>query len=117
VKLRPLSKASDKRGSQAPISILHSNINMKMCRVSFTNVVNVPEIPDIVEMIQFCWISETTCEIPDRTPDVIKRNEKAVSMSNYIPSQGHLSKGLVFFFAAKITFRARVEKILSRSPR
>jgi hypothetical protein len=65
---------------------MNSDINMKMCRVSFTNVVNVPEIADIVEMIQFCWIFETTCEIPDRTPGVIKRKEKAVSMSNYIPS-------------------------------
>jgi hypothetical protein len=110
VKLRPLSKASDERGSQAPISILHGNINVQMCGVSFANVVNVPEISDIVEMIQFCWIFETAGEIPHRTAGVIKRNEKAVSMSNYILSQRHLSKGLFFFVAAKMTFRARLEK-------
>jgi hypothetical protein len=84
-----------------------------MCGVSFANVVNVPEIFDIVEMIQFCWIFETACEIAHRTVGVIKHNERAVSISNYILSQRHLSKGLFFFLAAKITFRARLEKIPS----
>jgi hypothetical protein len=60
--------------------------------------------------LRFRWIFETAGEIPHRTAGVIKRNEKAVSMSNYILSQRHLSKGLFFFVAAKMTFRARLEK-------
>jgi hypothetical protein len=83
---------------------------MKMRWIILTDIINVPKICDIIEMIQFCGIFETACEISDCTSGVIKRNKKTVSMSNNISSERHLSKGLFFILVAKITSRARFEE-------
>jgi len=87
MKRRPLCKSLNECSSQPAISILARNINMKMRRIILTDIINVSKICDILEMIQFCGIFETACEIPDRTAGIIERNKKTVSMSNNISSE------------------------------
>jgi hypothetical protein len=83
---------------------------MKMRWIILTDIIDVPKVCSVIEMIQFRRVFETACEIPDCTSGVIERNKKAVSMPNNISSERHLSKRLFFFLVAKITFRARFEK-------
>jgi hypothetical protein len=80
LKLRPTGKSLDKRGSQPTISILSRNINVKVRRIISANIINVREIRDIIEMIQFGRIFEAACKIPGRAPGVIKRNKKTLSV-------------------------------------
>ena len=108
--LPPIDKSLNKSSPHSTTSILLHNINMKMCRIILANILNVTEIRDVVEIIEFRRIFQATCEISDCTPDVIKRDKKTVSMFYNISAKRHLSKILSFFVGAKITFDARFKK-------
>jgi hypothetical protein len=86
------------------------NINMKMCRISLANILNVTEIRDVVEMTEFRRICQATREISDCAPAAIKRYKKAISMLYGISSKRHISKILLLFVGAEITFGARFKK-------
>jgi len=105
----PVGKSFDERSSQSAISIAPRYINVKMCGVVLTNILNVPKIRNIIEMSKFCRIFEAACEIPD-APGVIKSNKKTVSMFYNISSERHFTKRLLFFVAAKITSSAGFKK-------
>jgi len=109
MKFRPIGKSLDERSSQSPISIPLRYINMKMCRVILANILNVPKIRNVVEMIKFCRIFEAACEISD-APGVIKSNEEAVSMFYNISSEGHFTERLLFFLAVEFTSGAGFKK-------
>src|SRR5262249_24796869 len=109
MKVRPVGKSLDKRCSQSVISIALRYINMKMCRVVLANVLNVPKIPNIFEMSEFCRIFEAAREISD-AHGVIKSNKEAVSMFCNISSERHFTKRLLFFLPAKITSIAGFKK-------
>jgi hypothetical protein len=85
--LHPIDKSLNKSSPHSPTSIMLHNINMKMCRIIFANVLNVTEIRDVVEMIKFRRIFQATREISDCTPDAIKRHKK-----NYLDVLQHIGQ-------------------------
>jgi hypothetical protein len=116
MKLRPVGKSLDKRSSQSAISKALRYIDMKMCRVVLANILDVPKIRNIIEMSKFCRIFEAACEISD-APGLIKGNKESVSMFCNISSEGHFTKRLLFFLAAKSASSAGFKKMSSISPR
>src|SRR5689334_21127550 len=104
--LRPTGRSLHDSRINSTTSVMVRNITMKMCRMSVAKVHNVTEIRDVVKMTEFRGIFQATREIADCAPAAIKRYKRAISMLYSISAKRPISKILLRFVGAEITFDA-----------